>query len=116
MANHVIELITAAKDEWEASEKGGVPATYSSSDTQELVAALHTGKAFKILPVPPPIRQQASASSSPAPPSKKHCAENYNLQQNSSYKCRKLIMHSICVFSNHKGTWTNQNQHQKCGL
>ncbi|CAL8112711.1 unnamed protein product [Orchesella dallaii] len=65
MANHAIELITTARDDWEASERGGIPATFSNNDTQELVAALHTGKAFKALPGPPPVRQPATSTSAP---------------------------------------------------
>lgn len=67
MANHLIDIITSARDEWEASERGGIPATFSPNDTQELVAALYTGKAFKTLPAPPPVRQQLPTASSPAP-------------------------------------------------
>lgn len=69
MANHLMELITLARDEWEASERGSMPATFSNNDTQELVAALYTGKAFKSLPGPPPVRQPPSASSAPVPQS-----------------------------------------------
>lgn len=72
MANHIMDLINTAKEDWEASERGGIPATFLGSDTQELVAALHSGKAFKATPAPPPVRQQVSASSSPAPQSKNH--------------------------------------------
>jgi hypothetical protein len=66
MANHVLELINTAREDWEASERSGPPPTYSSNDTQELVSALATGKAFKIAPGPQ-VARQTSAPTTPTP-------------------------------------------------
>jgi len=62
MANHVLDLVSTARDDWEASERSGLPATYSSADTQELVSALYSGKAFKAPAVAAPISRQTPQS------------------------------------------------------
>jgi len=69
MANHVLELINNARDDWEASERSGPPATFSANDTQELVSALATGKAFKMVPGPQTVRQ-TSTPTAPVPQGK----------------------------------------------
>jgi hypothetical protein len=67
MANHVLELINTAREDWEAAERSGPPPTYSNVDTQELVTALATGRAFKIAPVPQLNRQTSTPNAATSP-------------------------------------------------
>jgi len=67
MTNHVLDLINTAREDWEASERGGIPSTFSNNDTQELVAALSTGKAFKVLPGPQQLVRQTSTPTASTP-------------------------------------------------
>jgi hypothetical protein len=50
MANTVLERIASAREEWENSERAGLPNTSSMADTQELVAALQYGKSLRSIP------------------------------------------------------------------
>ena len=63
MANHIIGLVNSARDEWEASERTGLPVTTNDSDTQELVTSLYTGKAFKPVTAPRQSTPQGSSAS-----------------------------------------------------
>ncbi|CAG7722775.1 unnamed protein product [Allacma fusca] len=65
MANHVVDLISSTREEWEASERTGLPVTTSDADTQELVSSLYTGKAFKSAPIPRQSSSQSPAAASP---------------------------------------------------
>ena len=64
LANHVIELINSARDDWLASERSGMPPTYSMAETHELVTALFSGKPFR----PPPLMSMSRPSSQPSTP------------------------------------------------
>lgn len=64
LANHVFELINTAREDWESTERSGLPTTFSIADTQELANALQTGKSFKTAPPPGPISRQAATPTS----------------------------------------------------
>ncbi|KAG0727414.1 Mediator of RNA polymerase II transcription subunit 8 [Chionoecetes opilio] len=55
VVKHVLDLINQARDEWETetAARTSQPQTCSLNETQALVAALGTGKGFKMRPLPP---------------------------------------------------------------
>jgi len=62
LANHLLDVINKYREEWESSERTGLPLTSSDADTHELVASLYSGKAFKSIPLPRQAAPQASAA------------------------------------------------------
>jgi len=68
LANHVFDLINTSREEWENTERSGLPNTFSIADTQELANALQTGKSFKPNPQPGPIQRQAPGPGPSATP------------------------------------------------
>lgn len=83
MASHVLDIINTARDDWEAAERSGPPPTFSNGDTQELVTALATGRAFKIVPVPQLSRQTSTPTSTTSPGRRFH----RQLLDNNETKC-----------------------------
>ncbi len=103
MANHVLDVINGARDDWEAAERSGPPPTFNNADTQELVTALATGRAFKIVPVPQ-LARQTSTPTSTTSPGNLTCIIPSNLV---------IIIYHL-FYSSSKRTRNHQNQHKKC--